>query len=127
MAARQVAGTQESRIGYRQRLINGGYLWGCLVLRLRRVYPLYVVMLPVCFAIEIVGVVMVSPGAMLVEFAAMVDVVAFASLCGETLANLAAPLVFGAVMLVVVLVSQLTWHLVELPGQSLARQLAKRT
>lgn len=151
------------------------------------------------------------PGATLVEFAAVAAVVTFVSLCGETLANLAAPLVFGAVVLVfargggaiarlllaaplktlgvlsfsiymvhafvqsrfddvlgvigrrlhvellgskigaggevikivgatplqgtvltlvmlvvVVLVSQFTWRLVELPGQRLARQLAKR-
>lgn len=57
----------------------------------------------------------------------MVAIVAFVSLCGEALANLAAPLVFAAVVLVVVLASQFTWRLLEMPGQRLARRLAKRT
>jgi peptidoglycan/LPS O-acetylase OafA/YrhL len=50
---------------YRQRLINGGFLRGFVILRFGRVYPLHLVMLLVYIAMELVGVVMVSRGAVM--------------------------------------------------------------
>lgn len=48
---------------YRQRLINGGFLRGFVILRFGRVYPLHLVMLLAYIAMELVGLVMASRGA----------------------------------------------------------------
>ncbi len=48
---------------YRQRLINGGFLRGFVILRFGRVYPLHLVMLLAYVAIELVGLYMASKGA----------------------------------------------------------------
>lgn len=47
---------------YRQRLIDGGFLRGFVLLRFGRVYPLHLVMLLAFIAVELVGVVMASRG-----------------------------------------------------------------